>query len=270
MEVESQNKLDVLVTGCSAGIGRETARLLARRGHRVIGTSRNPAGTGSVDGVELVELDVRDPQSVAKLAASVGSVDVVVNNAGVGMRLPVEMATADEMRAIWETNVLGSMLVAQAFIPAMRERGRGRLVTVSSVAGRRAMPFTGHYAATKHALEALNEALRWELRDFGIDVVIVEPGAVSSGFGDRRVGKREDFGVYTPLAEYMAELSPRINAPAESVEYVAEVVADAVEMDDPPLRIPTSAESARMIADRTDRSDAEFEGWLFGRNAAES
>jgi hypothetical protein len=105
--------------------------------------------------------------------------------------------------------------------------------------------------------------MRWELRDFGIDVVIVEPGAVATTFGRSRIGGDEDFGPYQPLAEYNAHISPIINAPAESAEYVGGVIADVVEMDDPPLRMPTSGASERMIRDRTERTDEQFEDWLF-------
>ena len=254
----------VLVTGCSSGIGRAVVESLTARGHDVVGTVRSRAGAPDLAAGTVEELDVTDPASVERLVERVGPVDVLVNNAGIGMRSLIELATDDELRLLWETNVLGAVRMLRAVLPAMRERGSGRIVTVSSVAGRRSMPMTGHYAASKHAVEAIHEALRWEVREFGIDVALVEPGAVSSDFGRNRLGapNDQDFGPYQPVVDRAGVISKAVNAPAESVAAVAAVIVDAVEAERVPLRIPTSADAVSMIADRTGRTDEEFENWL--------
>ncbi|MDQ0382831.1 SDR family oxidoreductase [Amycolatopsis thermophila] len=250
----------VLVTGCSSGVGRASAIQLAARGHEVIATARRIESIGDLDVAVAVELDVTDADSVAAAADKVGPVDVLVNNAGRGLRAPVELVGDEALRTLWETNVLGPVRTVRAFLPAMRERGAGRIVNVSSVAGRRAMPLTGHYAASKHALEALSESLRFEVRDFGIDVVLVEPGAVKSDFSAKRLAADVAPGPYAEVAA-RATAQAAANAPAQTSEEVAEVVVRAVEAERVPLRMPTSEAVAGMIRERTGRTDDDFEEW---------
>lgn len=256
------NSRRVLITGCSSGIGRASAELLAARGHEVIATAQRPEALTDLKVARTLRLDVTDPESVERARDEAGDVDVLVNNAGRGLHAPVEFADPVLLRRLWEVNVLGPALVIRAFLPGMRAQGRGRIINVTSVAGRRAMPLVGHYAATKHAVEAMSEALRWEVHRFGIDVVMVEPGAVSTAFSRNRLGIEGDLGPYRDLAERAARWSRSVNEPAQSAEEVAAVVAEAVEADRVPLRLPTSPGVARMIADRQERSDEEFENWV--------
>ena len=196
----------VLVTGCSSGFGKLTALLFARHGHTVFATMRDPAKAGPMEAmaaeegleVHVLALDVTDPGSVTAAvadaeAAAGGSLDVVVNNAGIELRGPVESVSDDEVLAQFETNVFGVIRVVRAVVPAMRARGAGVIVNVSSIAGLVARPYAGLYSASKHALEGLSEALHHELRPFGIRVAVVEPGQfetdllanaiVAEGFG---------------------------------------------------------------------------------------
>lgn len=179
----------VLITGCSSGIGREAARRFAARGFRVYASMRRPE-----DGAELraeaarqgwslttPALDVTSDASVdgavgALLAETGGRLDVLVNNAGFYLLGPLEETSADELRAQYETNVIGVHRVTRAVLPAMRARGDGAVVMISSVSGRVAIPVAGAYHSSKWALEALGETLRYELRPFGIRVTLVEPG----------------------------------------------------------------------------------------------
>ncbi|PQP21982.1 SDR family oxidoreductase [Rhodococcus opacus] len=258
------DRLRVLITGCSSGIGKATATLLAEGGHDVIATARNPADLSDIRSCERLSLDVTDPSAITKLASLVGEIDVLVNNAGRGMVTPVEHADDAAMETVWATNLLGPIRMIKAFLPSMRERGSGRIVNVSSVAGRRAMPLIGHYAATKHALEAISESLQWEVRGYGIRVVLVEPGAVSTEFSKKRLSGSPEMGPYEEIAAYAARIGSLINASAQTAREVAECVVAAVTMKDPPLRVPTSQGVAKMMADRTGRADREFEQWLFG------
>lgn len=179
----------VLITGCSSGFGKLTALLFARHGHTVFATMRDVAKAGPMEematdeglDVRVVPLDVTDCASVERAvadaeAAAGGALDVVVNNAGVELRGPIEECSDEEIHAQFDTNVFGVVRVVRAVVPAMRARGSGVIVNVSSIAGLVARPFGGIYAATKHAIEAISESLHHELRPFGIRVAVVEPG----------------------------------------------------------------------------------------------
>jgi NAD(P)-dependent dehydrogenase (short-subunit alcohol dehydrogenase family) len=180
----------VVVTGASSGIGRACALELDGRGFRVLAGFRDPA-----DGASLateasarlvpVRIDVADPESVAAMAEEVGravgaaGLAGLVNNAGIAVAAPVEFLPLDALRRQLEVNVVGQVAVTQALLPLLRT-ARGRIVNVGSVSGRFAAPFLGPYAASKHAMEALNDSLRVELRPWGIAVAMVEPGAVAT------------------------------------------------------------------------------------------
>ncbi len=179
----------VVVTGATGGIGRETARRFAAAGAKVVGTGRDQARLAELAGeVELaLTLDVTDPVSVEIGAAAVldrlGGVDVLVNNAGIGLFKTVEETTEAELRKILEVNLFGMARVTRAFLPSLRSR-RGVLVQVSSVAGRRGYPRLTAYCASKHGMNGWSEALREELKGSGVDVVLVHPPAVDTAFFD--------------------------------------------------------------------------------------
>lgn len=262
--------LRVLITGTSSGIGRAAVGLLSHRGHHVIATGRDTAALEGSPAAQVLQLDVTDSASVAAAIEAAGPIDVLVNNAGRGMRAPVELAAPQALRRLWETNVMGPVRTIQAVLPQMRERGAGRIVNISSVAGRRSMPLTGHYAATKHALEALTEALRIEVAPFGIGVALVEPGAVTTAFGANRLGI-DEFGPYAELAARSSAWAARSNAPAQTAAEVAAVVVEAVEATgEATLRWPTSPAVADMMDDRLKRTDQEYVSWVLeGLNGVE-
>jgi NAD(P)-dependent dehydrogenase (short-subunit alcohol dehydrogenase family) len=179
----------VLITGCSSGFGKHTALLFGRHGHTVFATMRDVAKAGpmaevaAAEGIDVrvLALDVDDAASVAAAVAEAesaagGALDIVVNNAGFELRGPIEACTDAEIRSQFETNLLGPVRVIRAALPAMRAHRSGVIVNVSSIAGVVARPFGGIYSASKHALEAVSEALHHELREFGIRVAVVEPG----------------------------------------------------------------------------------------------
>lgn len=180
-----------VVTGTSTGFGYDTARLLAAAGHRVFGTMRDltgrnaePARALSALGITVVELDVTDEASVDRGAKLIleqaGRVDVLVNNAGTAHMGTTEAFTPASLERQFATNVTGPFRVSRAFLPGMRANGSGLIVFVSSVVGRIVIPFNGVYTASKWAIEALGESLSYELRPFGVDVAIVEPGAYAT------------------------------------------------------------------------------------------
>lgn len=184
----------VLITGCSSGFGRLSALAFARLGWRVVATMRTPAaGRDLLDiaaaaswALSVVALDVTDPASVDAAvaeASAAGPLDAVVNNAGVELHGPVHLASADEVRWQFDANVFGLLTVVRAVVPGMRAAGGGVIVNVGSLAGYVGAPYTGVYAATKHAVSALTEAMHFELSHEGIRTVLVEPGQFPTRLG---------------------------------------------------------------------------------------
>jgi short-subunit dehydrogenase len=178
----------VVITGATSGIGKASAELLAARGYRVFGTSRDPAGK-KAGGFELVQLDVTSDASVAACVAEIagrtrGQIDVLMNNAGTGILGAGEEVTADEAARLFQVNLFGVMRMTSAVLPLMRARRSGTIINMSSSGGVASVPFAGLYCATKHALEAYTAALRHELRPLGVAATVVAPGPVSTPAGD--------------------------------------------------------------------------------------
>jgi len=238
----------VLITGSSRGIGRATALELARRGHRVVATARKPRALEDLPVEGRLQLDVTDARSIEQAIETAGPIDVLISNAGAIIVAPVETTPVEEFERLLRENTVGALRVAQAVLPAMRQRGSGRLLFVSSVLGRTTLPTRGAYAATKWALEALVETLALEVSRFGVEVALLEPGAVSSGALDDPLRYFGDNGIYAPLEAALAGADRR----AISVEETAAAIADAVEADDVPLRIPVGEPARRLLAARHD------------------
>ena len=173
------NSKVVVVTGVSSGIGRATAIKFAQMGCRVFGTVRNIEKAQSIEGVELIEMDVRDETAVQNgiqtIIAQASRIDVVINSAGVTLLGATEETSIAEAQSLFDTNVFGILRVVKAVLPYMREQGSGRIVNISSVLGFLPAPYMGLYSASKHAVEGLSETLDHEVRKFGIRVSLVEP-----------------------------------------------------------------------------------------------
>jgi NAD(P)-dependent dehydrogenase (short-subunit alcohol dehydrogenase family) len=247
----TQDRPVVLITGCSSGIGLAAARRFATAGFRVYATMRGPEQRGAGLRAEAASagwtlttpaLDVTSDDSVdaavgALLAETGGRIDAVINNAGYYCVGPLEETSPDELRAQLETNVIGVLRVTRAVLPAMRARGQGAIVNLSSVTGRVVLPVVGPYHASKFALEAMTEALRYEVYPFGIRVVAVEPGAFATALHDNEVrtaASQRPGSPYAPLVQrYQAE-SARLKR--GSVAAVAEAVFRAATHPRPPLR----------------------------------
>jgi NAD(P)-dependent dehydrogenase (short-subunit alcohol dehydrogenase family) len=236
----------VLITGASRGIGRAVAVELAGRGHRVIATARRPEALGDLPVDQRLRLDVTDQESVDQAVRDAGSIDTVVSNAGDTVRAPLESVPLAEVERLFQLNTLGALRVAQAVLPAMRERGSGRLVFVSSVQGRLVLPLIGPYGASKWALEALAETLAIETGRFGVKVSIVQPGAVSSGGAERSKVLLQDDDPYAGLYRAL----PALRGEPITPQLVAAAVADTVENPDPALRVPVGAPAERALRAR--------------------
>lgn len=180
----------VLITGCSTGIGRATAERLARDGWNVYASARKPETIEDLreHGCKTLQLDVCDEASmqaaVTAVEAAEGAVGVLINNAGYSLSGAVETADPEAMRREFETNVFGLVRMCQLALPGMRRQGWGKIVNISSMGGKLTFPGGGLYHATKYSVEAISDALRFEVKGFGVDVVIVEPGLIVTNFAD--------------------------------------------------------------------------------------
>ncbi|HTA96680.1 MAG TPA: SDR family NAD(P)-dependent oxidoreductase [Solirubrobacteraceae bacterium] len=179
----------VLITGCSSGIGEATARRLAGHGWSVYASARRLESIEHLaqDGCKLLQLDVCDEQSMRTAVETVehehGAVGVLVNNAGYSQGGPIEQVPLESVRRQFETNVFGLIALTQMVLPAMRSQHWGKIVNIGSMGGKLTLPGGGLYHATKHSLEAISDALRFEVRGFGVDVVLLEPGLITTEFG---------------------------------------------------------------------------------------
>ncbi|WP_413812551.1 SDR family oxidoreductase [Streptomyces sp. OE57] len=235
----------ILITGASRGVGRATAAELAKRGHRVVATARDPRTLDGLDVDQRLRLDVTDQASVDAAVEQAGGIDVLISNAAVTFAAAVEASPLSEIERLYAQNTVGAIRVTQALLPQMRQRGAGRLVFVSSVGGRIVLPGNAAYVASKWALEALGESLAVELEGFGIDVTLAEPGPISSGALDGMTAYR------LPDDPYEALLQGSI--PAEmmsSPEQVAAALADLAAAQTVPLRVPVGPVAQQVLSAR--------------------
>lgn len=223
----------IIITGVSSGIGRTTAERLARRGHLVFGTARKSAQTNPVNGVQLLDLDVRDEVSAAACVQEVvrrsGRIDVLVNNAGYALFGAAEETSPAEAQTLFDTNLFGVHRMIQAVLPIMRQQRSGLLVNVSSVLGFLPAPYLAFYAAAKHALEGYSESLDHEIRAFGVRAVLIEPDFTKTRFEAHMVRAAERIDAYQAMeAGAMAALAANLErAPGPGI--VASEIMRAIE-----------------------------------------
>jgi len=267
----------VLVTGCSTGIGRATAERLAAQGWPVYATARRLEAVTDLaaKGCRTLALDVCDEASMRRAVEAVeaehGAVGVLVNNAGYGSEGPVEEVPMDEVRRQFETNVFGLARMCQLVLPGMRRQGWGRIVNLSSMGGRMTLPGGGFYHATKYAVEALSDALRFEVRGFGVDVVVIEPGPIKTQFGDTAIHKVHALaGSGSPYAAFNAALARNIRdayegpmaAFAAGPEAVAKAIERAITARRPRTRYPVTAMARTLMSLRRWLGDRGFDLFL--------
>ena len=263
----------VLVTGCSSGIGRAIAEELLRQGRTVWATARRPETLADLaaKGAHVTALDVTDDASmsaaVAEVEAAHGAVGTLVNNAGFGEYGAVEEVAMAKVRAMFETNVFGLARMCQLVLPGMRAAGRGRIVNLSSMCGRMTFPLGGYYHATKYAVEALTDALRVEVKPFGVQVVVVEPGVTRSGFEETISASgalaSHDDSPYAAMRAAVAKgnraaySNPRLSASAESV---AQTLVKVIEADRPRTRYLLTPAARAMVTARAVGGDRIWDG----------
>jgi NADP-dependent 3-hydroxy acid dehydrogenase YdfG len=256
----------VLITGCSSGIGRASADLLVKAGHTVYATARRTEALAELEaaGARVLALDVTSEDSMAAavehIEAEHGRVGTLVNNAGYGEYGTIEEADLDRVRKMFETNVFGLARLTQLVLPGMRRAHRGRVINIGSMGGRMTFPVGGYYHATKYAVEAISDALRNEVRRFGIDVVLIEPGMTRTGFEDNvhssvanGTGTQADSPYAALLASNAANTSGGYSNPlmATGPESVARVVLKALESEHPRSRYLLTPVAKAMVTART-------------------
>jgi NADP-dependent 3-hydroxy acid dehydrogenase YdfG len=203
----------VLITGCSSGIGHATAGHLADRGWRVYATARRPESIEDLTdrGCVTLGLDVTEEASMRTAVAAVeqaeDAVGVLVNNAGYSQSGAIETVALDQIRAQFETNVFGLIRMCQLVLPGMRRQGWGRIVNLSSMGGKLTFPGGGAYHATKHAVEAISDALRFEVRGFGVEVIVIEPGLITTRFGETGAASVAEERTDAPYAKFNAAVA---------------------------------------------------------------
>jgi NAD(P)-dependent dehydrogenase (short-subunit alcohol dehydrogenase family) len=255
----------VLITGCSSGIGHATAERLAAAGWTVYATARRPETLAELEarGCRTLALDVTDESSMQAAVAAVegehGSVGALVNNAGYSQSGAIETVPMEKVRAQFETNVFGLVRLTQLVLPGMRRARAGRIVNLSSMGGKLVFPGGGFYHATKYAVEAISDALRFEVKGFGVDVVVVEPGLIRTEFGSTAAGgvSEADDGDYAHFNAHVAAATEgiyesggpiaRLGGPPEAV---AKVIEKALAAKRPRARYTVTPSAKVLIANR--------------------
>jgi NAD(P)-dependent dehydrogenase (short-subunit alcohol dehydrogenase family) len=265
----SKTSRAVLVTGCSTGIGRATAERLARGGHTVYATARRPESIAGLEeaGCRTLALDVTDEASMQAAVDAVveaeGAVGVLVNNAGYSQSGAVESVPMDAVRRQFETNVFGLVRMCQLVLPGMRAQRWGRIINISSMGANFTFPGGGFYHATKHAVNAISDALRYEVKGFGVDVVIVEPGLIVTEFGETAAaGVEDDGGPYGKFNATVAKASAGIyKGPAARLGGGPDSVAKAIEkaIDKPRIRVRVTPSARLVITQRKLMTDGMWD-----------
>ena len=259
------NMLTALITGTSTGIGRATALKLARSGLTVWATMRDPSMGASLrsiaddEGLDLriLQLDVEDEGSVQAAFEQTGGIDVLVNNAGLSPVGSVEEFELAQWKQLFETNVFGLIRCTQAALPHMRNQAFGRIINISSVAGRVAIPMFGPYSSSKWAVEALTETLASEASIFGIHVCLIEPGAVATPIREK-TGQPDRNSPYRPVAKNWGFSVGYDHAFPSEPEDVADCVAELVADPSPPLRVTVGRGVQQMVELRARHNDEEW------------
>jgi NAD(P)-dependent dehydrogenase (short-subunit alcohol dehydrogenase family) len=260
-----------LITGCSTGFGREIARAALQAGHSVVVTARQADAVQDLvdefgDRAVAVGLDVTDAGQIAAAVSAAddafGGIDVLVNNAGHGYLSAVEEGEDAEVRKLFDVNYFGAVDMIKAVLPAMRARGSGRIVNISSMTGLVANPPNAYYSSTKFALEAVTEALATEVRPLGIKVTAIEPGAFRTDWATRSM---KESG--TPIADY-ADVAARKDLIKQFADHlpgdprkVAEAVLMVTELDEPPLRLLLGRDVLKAMRDKVTATLSSIDEW---------
>ncbi len=278
--MKSKEQQVAVVTGSSSGIGFETSLLLARNGIHTYATMRNQNKSENILAfarkdnlpLETLRLDVTNERSIleaiGKIITEKGRIDILVNNAGYSLLGPLEQLRLDEIKEEFETNFFGIIRLIQSILPKMRKQRYGRIINISSLAGIIGFPLSTAYVSSKYALEGLSESLRYEVQNFGIDVILIEPGVIKTNFlNNMKMGKNvitpknysnNDYSPYTELIQKrVSAFKPRFEKGSSPIE-VAKTILEAVTSPDPKARYLVGDDAMKMMEKRKNTSDEEF------------
>jgi NAD(P)-dependent dehydrogenase (short-subunit alcohol dehydrogenase family) len=274
----TSERRSVLITGCSSGIGKATALRLARAGWTVYASARKVDALGDLAaaGCRTIALDVTDEASMAAAVRAIeaehGAIGVLVNNAGYSQSGALETLGVERVRRQFETNVFGLLRLAQLVLPGMRRQGWGKIVNLSSMGGRLTFPGGGAYHASKYAVEALSDALRFEVRPFGVDVILIEPGLIRTEFANAVAGAMDGdamkdgpyaaFNVAVVKATHDAYAKGPLARLGGDAEDVAAAIEKAVSARRPKARYPVTASARLLITQRAILSDRTWDAFL--------
>jgi short-subunit dehydrogenase len=270
-----QDQKVAIVTGSSSGIGFETSLILARNGFHTYATMRNLEGEKTKHLTEVVknenlqlqaiELDVDNDKSVADAIHTIVDerkrIDVLINNAGYALGGALEDSSMDEIKAQFETNFFGAVRATKAVLPVMRRQGEGKIVNITSMGGRIAIPLSSSYHGSKFALEGLSESIRYELEPFGIKVILIEPGAVGSNFWKNiKIAKSssDSNSPYTQFGNKILKAYKEMEQNTISPSVVAKTILDAITSNNPQLRYVVGEDAAKTLEARKNMPDNEF------------
>ena len=271
-----KSKRTVLVTGCSSGIGLATCHVLSRNNFMTYGTVRNLSKAKKIQdlinrenlSLKILRLDVNDNQSiklaVKKILTDTGRIDVLINNAGYGMFGPVEEITTQEVKKQFETNFFGTIRLIKAIVPIMRKQGNGTIVNISSMVGRFGVPLNSAYVSSKFAVEGLSESISFELEEFGIRVIVIEPGVVKSDFFHNVKVKGMNLeSPYQKLMERRVNFLDKAMKNSLTSSYdVADTILDALNSKDPKFRYVIGNDATNSLRMRNSLSDRKFMEWI--------
>lgn len=262
----------VLITGCSSGIGKATALRLAKAGHTVWATARKMETLNDLAsaGCKTLALDVTSEDSMQAAVKQIGPIDVLINNAGYSQSGALETVPVSALRKQFETNVFGPVRLAQLVLPSMRAKKSGRIINIGSMGGKLTFPGGGAYHASKYALEAISDALRFEVRGFGVDVVLIQPGLIRSGFSEAAVSAMsgEVADAYAAFNEHVATSTREVyeKGPLAKLggdpDDVAKVVERAIRVKRPRARYTVTASASVLLFQRRMLPDGMWDAFL--------
>lgn len=264
----------VLITGASSGMGKETAKLLLQQGYTVYAAARRVDRMEDLKplGAKVLQMDVTDDASMVKGVSQIieadGRIDVLVNNAGFGSYGAVEDVPITDARYQMEVNVIGLARLTQLVIPGMREGRSGRIINITSIGGKIVTPFGAWYHASKFAVEALSDAMRLELKPFGIDVVVVEPGGVKTEWGGiamDNLQRTSGRGVYKPLVDRILATMPGIEKRAAEPRVIADLIARIIQAKKPRTRYHAGYMASTVLTLRKLLPDRAFDAALMSQ-----
>lgn len=255
----------IFITGCSTGIGRATAEYFQAKGWNVVATMRNTTDgeeLAKLDNVLVTKLDVTDEatiqDAVKKAVTKFGIIDVLVNNAGYGAAGVLEATPMEKIRQQFEVNIFGLLATTQAVLPIMRKQKSGTIINISSIGGRVTLPLFSLYHGTKWAVEGITASLQYELKPLGIDVKIVEPGAIATDFATRSLDFNDDMSLeeYRPMINNFMAAIQQVSGSGITPDNVAKTIEEAINGSE--LRYLVGEDAKELMKIRTTSNDKEF------------